>query len=320
MRRLTVLLVAAVVLVGCGGTTVTDPYQIVDKSASATYDVVQVNVGLTVAGSGPTGSASTVTIDPSALQLIIDRKGGKAGIKVHLPVADLGADARSLAQLGITTGTLDLEIVYDGDALYANGPVLTTLLTALMTQAGLTPGDMTGWLRLGTKAEFEALAGQIGGGLLPSAIPSMAAIPSHDAASIKKGLEDVGVTLTYVGAEKRAGVDAAHLSVAVDATKLTSSPAFANVPSSQAASLKSGLQQVNLAADVWINSSSYRLVEIDLHVTARDGTAGRIDVTILVSQPTDASGLSAPASYNTVPLSQLLGELLKTLGPGLLSQ
>lgn len=311
MHRLTALAIAAIVLAGCGGSTLTDPYQIVDKSASATYDVVQVNVGLTAIGSG-----TPVTIDPKSIQLIADHKSGKAEFKIQLPVAQLGADAAALAQLGITSGSLDLDVVYDGQALYANGPVLTTLLTMLMTQAGMTPGTLSGWLRIGTKDEFQALAAQ----LAPSAMPSIGPVPSHDAASIKNALGSVGITLTYVGAEKRAGADTAHLAVAVDVTKLTSSPALNGVAASQIETFKTALQQLGISADAWIDSSSYRLVEVDLHVTPKEGSSGKVDVTILVSQPTDTSGLAAPSPYTDVPLSQVVSQLLKTFGQGLFSQ
>lgn len=311
MRRLTALAIAAIVLAGCGGaTTLTDPYQIVDKSASATYDVVQVNVGFNAAGTTP------VTIDPKSIQIIADHKAGKAEFKVSLPLAQLGADASALAQLGITSGNLDLDVVFDGQAVYAKGDVLKTVLTMLLTQAGLTPGDLSGWLRLGTKDEFQALAGQIA----PSALPSMAPAASHDAASIKKALDEVGITLTYAGAEKRANKDTAHLTVAVDTAKLSSSAAFQAVPSSQATTLKTGLQQLGIAADAWIDSSTYRLVEVDVHLTPKDGSTGKVDVTILVSQPTDTGGLVAPSPYTVVPLSQLVTELLKSFGQGLISQ
>lgn len=311
MRRLTALVVAAIVLVGCSGSSAPDPYQVVDKSANASYDLVQVNVGLTATSSG-----APVAIDPKSIQLIVDHKTGKAEFKVQLPLAQLGADAAALAQLGITTGSLDLDVVYDGNGLYANGPILTTLLTTLMSQAGMTPGNLSGWLRLGTTAEFEALMGQ----LAPSAAPSFTPMASHDAASIKKALNDVGVTLTYVGAEKRNDKDAAHLGVAVDVTKLTSSSAFDSLSRTELQSFATAMQQLAVSADVWIDSSSYRLVEIDVHLTPKDGSTGKADIAILVSQPADTSGLTAPSTYTDVPLSKLVGELLKTFGQGMFSQ
>ena len=314
MRRLTALVAAALILASCGGSAaVTDPYQIIDKSGSASYDAVQVNVGFstTVNGTG-------ITIDPSAIQLIVDKTAGKGEFKLALPVASLGADASSLAQLGITNGNLDLDVVWDGQALYANGPVLTTALTLLMTQAGTTPGDLSGWLRLGTKADFEALVGELGA-LGGGSIPSMAPLASHDAASIKKALEEAGITVTYVGAEKKGGKDASHLAVAFDMAKLQASDAFKQLSSAQAQQLETAMQQATVAADVWVDSSSYRLVEMDLHVTPKDGSA-KADVTILVSQPSDTSGLTAPATYTDVPMSQLLSTLLKSFGQGLIPQ
>jgi hypothetical protein len=311
MRRLTALAIAALVLAACGGgPTVTDPYQIIDKSGSASYDVVQVNVGFSATDAG-----QTITVDPKSIQLIADHTTGKAELKINLPLAQLGADAAALAGLGITGDTLDLDVVFDGQALYARGAVLTTVLTMLMAQSGLTPGDLSGWLRLGTKDEFDAFAGALG----PGALPSMAPLASHDASTIKQALEGAGITLTYVGAEKRADKDTAHLSVAVDVTKLSSSTAFDQVPSSESDTVKNALQEVAISADVWVDSSSYRLVEVDVHVTPNDGS-GKADLTILVSQPSDTSGLVAPSPYTEVPLSQLVTQLLQTFGQGLLSQ
>ena len=311
MRRLTALAIAALFLASCGGAaTVTDPYQIVDKSASASYDVVQVNVGFSATLPG-----QTISVDPKSIQVIADHNTGKAEFRINLPLAQLGADAAALAGLGVTGDTLDLDVVFDGQALYAKGAVLTTLLTMLMTQAGLTPGDLSGWVRLGTKDEFAAFAGALG----PGTVPSMAPLASHDAASIKSALEGAGITLTYVGAERRADKDTAHLSVAVDVTKLSSSAAFDEVPSSESDTVRNALQEVAISADVWVDSSSYRLVEVDLHVTPNDGS-GKADLTILLSQPSDTSGLAAPSPYTEVPLSQLLTQLLQTFGQGLLSQ
>lgn len=311
MRRLSALAAAAILFAACGGSTVTDPYQIVDKSAGASYDVVQVNVGMSATGTG-----NPITIDPQAIQLVVDGKTGKAEFKLQLPLAALGADAAALAPLGVTGSSLDLDVVYDGEGLYANGPILTTLLSALMVQAGLTPGDLSGWLRLGTKAEFEALAGQ----LAPSAMPSIAPVSSHDAASIKKALEDVGVKLTYVGAEKRNEKDASHLAVAIDFAKLQASPAFDSLSRTQIQQFETAMQQVNVSADLWVDSSSYRIVEVDLHVAPKDGSSGKLDVTILIGTPKDTSGLTAPSTYTEVPMSQLVGELLKLVGQGMFSQ
>ncbi len=190
MRKFVALVAAAAIglLAACSSQpTSTDPYQVVDQASHATYgDLVQVNLGVDVAGAQP------VHVDPSAIQLVVDTKSGKADVAVSLPIDALQLDAATRAQMGLTGSTLDLDIRYDGTALYTKSPLLQPLLTALVAGSGGTPGDYSGWVRLGTTAELAALAG----GLVPQvSIPPLASggpIPSHDAASLKADLESAG--------------------------------------------------------------------------------------------------------------------------------
>ena len=109
MRRLLALVAAAIIVVGCSGQSTADPYEVVNQSTQASYDLVQVNVGLT-----GTLTGTSITIDPQAIQLIVDSKAGKVAFKIELPLASLGADATALRGLGVTGDTLDVELVYDG--------------------------------------------------------------------------------------------------------------------------------------------------------------------------------------------------------------
>ena len=88
-----------------------------------------------------------------------------------------------------------MDLLFDGQGLYAKSPIAATLLPMLMAQSG-TPltGDLSGWIKLGTKDEFAALAGSLGGAL---PIPSPAADPANELASLdpawlKQKLDEAG--------------------------------------------------------------------------------------------------------------------------------
>lgn len=316
MRRLLAVVATVLMVAGCSGqaATTNDPYQIVDKSIDASWNLVQVNVGAT-----GTGDGKTVSVDPSAIQLVLDTKGGRAAFHLSLPVADLGADASSLAELGVTGQTIDVDVLYDGQALYAKGQVVTTLLTLLLAQSGQNPGDLSGWVQLATKADLAALAGQ----MAPGAVPSFAAPSAHTPDSIKQALTAAGITVTYVNTETRAGKNAYHLTASIDPAKLRSSHLFDSMPAGQLNDLASGLQEVSLTADAWIATDTNRLVEVDLHVAPGPGASPaasglqQANLQVLLSEPSDASALQAPATFTPVPLSSMLGQILQLVGQGL---
>jgi hypothetical protein len=311
MRRLIALMAAAMLIAGCSGSSTTDPYEVLNRAADASYGAVQVNVGLAAKSAG-----TSVTIDPQALRLIVDHQAGKGAFKLSLPMASLGTDAAALRALGVTGDTLDIEVVFDGQALYANGPVVSAALTALLAQTGQTPGDLSGWLRLGTAAEFAALFGQLAPG---GAVPSVEPMASHDAASIKKGLEDAGIVVTYAGSEQRAGKDTDHLTVTVDVTKFRSNPTFNSLTGTQLQQLEDAFSKASVAAELWVDRGNHRIVELDVHVSATDGSSDKADVTVLVSEPSDSSALSAPSTYTDVPIAPIIQSLLQSFGQGLFS-
>jgi hypothetical protein len=319
MRKIFALVAAAalVVLSACGGKPASaDPYQVLDQATTAAYgDLVQLNLGVDVTGS------QSVHVDPSAIQLIVDTKGGRADVAVSLPVDALQLDAATRAQMGLTGDTLDLDIRFDGTAVYTKSPLLQSLLTALVLQSGGTPGDYSGWVQLGTTAELGALAA----GLVPQMslgpVASAGPLGSHDAASLKTDLEDAGITLTYAGQEQRSGQKADHLTASIDASKLGSSPLASEVPGGQLSQVKDALAQADLTGDLWFDADSHKLMEVD--VTAVDKGSAQASASasgatatfvLRVSTPKDASALEAPATYSKVPLGPIIQSLLQSFG------
>lgn len=323
MRKLTALAaaVAVVVLAACSSTPAqTDPYQVVTDATHASYgNLVQLNLGL-----DGTSSGQSVHVDPSAIRLIVDTKAGKADFAVSLPLDSLQIDAATRAQLGLTGSTLDLEVLYDGAALYAKSPVLQPLLTALLMQTGTTPGDLSGWVKLGTAQELAAL----GASIIPQAsmVPSVSGAPaaSVDAATMKTDLENAGITLTYVGQEQRGGQKVDHISATFDSSKLQNSPVASDVPSAQLSQVEGALAQFDMTPDLWFAADTHQLTEVDLKLTPKAGSASPaasgmspVSLTLLVSTPADDRALQTPSNATSVSIGPIIQSLLQSFGGGL---
>ncbi len=310
------LLLVMLVAAACGASATPSPspadaYQTAGRAFQAPMDQVKVQLGIQ-----STGGSSDISIDPSAIQLVLDTKAGKASVHLSLPVAALGSDATQLQILGVTGDTLDLDVIYDGTALYAKSPLAATLIPMLTAQSGQPiTGDLTGWLKLGTADDFAAIADSLGG--MASAAPDASAMPSPlaglDPAQLKSELESSGVTLSYVGTESRNGADSDHLTATVDPSKLASSPLANQIPS-QLGQLQNMASGDTLSADLWLDRSDGRLNEVDLHAGSSDGS--KTDVTILVSVP-DSASFDAPAASTDVPIVPMLTNLLQTFGGSL---
>jgi hypothetical protein len=324
MRKLFVLAIVALsgLLAACNGAaTTTDPYQIVWNARSATWDQVQVDLSMSATGSA---SGQSVSIQPGAIRLAFDTKAGKALVHVSLPVDSLDLDAATKAQLGLTGSTLDLDVLYDGNALYVKSPLAAPLVTMLFSQAGTTvpSGDLAGWLKLGTKADFEALAAlgmNAAGGVLPSfPTASFEPFPSAvDAASLKTQLENMGIVLTYAGTEQHSGVDAAHLTATVDWAKLSASDLFKHLDQAQINDFVSQAKDATITLDAWFDTASGRFVGLDVHGSSASHPDESLSLSLTLKTPDAGTSFDAPASAVDVPVSQLLTQLLQSLGASL---
>ena len=303
MRRSILILAAAVlaILAGCTGSA-QDPYEIAHRAMDAPWQRVQVDVGASIKS-----ATTTVTLDPGTVRLVIDSAAGKGLFHLSLPAAAIGVDAGTLAQLGVSGSSIDFDAVYDGEAFYARSPLLGTIVQMLLAGSGDLPqGDLSGWLRLATKSELDALG---------AGSASVEASPAPvDAASIKKALNDSGVTLTFVATEKRNGADEDHVSVAVDVDKLLDSPVFDSAKRAQIEQIRAAAKEGTLKADLWADHGTGRLTELDVHLAANDASVGSADVTVTLTAPAEGVSFEAPADAIDVPALTLFGEALKLLG------
>ena len=300
----------ALVVAACGASTATptpappaDAYAVVSKAVSAPMDKVKLNVGLTTTGASP------VTIDPKSIELVVDTKAGKGSFHLSLPKSIAGSSASALPG-----DTIDLDVLFDGQAVYAKSPLAATFLPLLLSQTGQqVPGDLTGWIKLGTAEELGGLVGGLAGGA--SAAPSTPAMASFTPDQLKDELEKAGITVTLVGTEQHNGVDADHVTIAVDPSKLENSDITKNLPAGQLGQLKDLAGQGTLTGDLWFDHASGRLSEADINVADKSGSE-TAKVTLLVSDPGDVS-FDAPANAVEVPITPLL-QVLMQLGGGML--
>jgi hypothetical protein len=310
-RLLLGLVVIATMLAACqGAATSNDPYQLTFNATKAGWDQVQVDLSL----SAQTGSDS-ISLQPGAVRLVADTKAGKVLFHLSIPTSALGSSAADLAQLGITGDTLDIDVLYDGQALYAKSPLAPALLQLVYASSGGTPsGDLTGWLKLGTAADFAALAA-LGGGL-PTA--SAAPMPTlTDANALKNALTTSGVTLAYVATEQHNGTNADHITATVDWQKLAASNAFGS--SSSQAEIQQGLtalKDTNSSIDLWVDHQSGKLIGIEIKGSSKSDATQTFDLNVSLKTPDAGTSLDAPATSVDVPLMQLLGPLLQQMMGG----
>jgi hypothetical protein len=123
-----------------------DPYELLSKAMNADRYPVQVNFGMSA-----TADDTAMSIDPASIGVVIDEGAGSGAVHVSIAADDLGLDPADLDELGVTGDSIDLDVVWNGDAAYARIPILGSVLEmALAGTGGLPSGDLTVWLRLGT--------------------------------------------------------------------------------------------------------------------------------------------------------------------------
>ncbi|HEY3165459.1 MAG TPA: hypothetical protein VGJ71_13920 [Candidatus Limnocylindrales bacterium] len=307
------LLAVVLAIAGCGGASgPPDPYQLLNDSTKATWNPIQINIGMTFKFQG-----ETITLDPKNIAMVVDNASQKFGFHVSIPAASLGIPAGSLGSLGIDGDSIDFDMVYNGDGLFMRSAIMKPTLQMILGPIGRLPrGDLTGWLKLGTKEELAALSALAAAG--GTASPPPGAI--NDVS--KKSFEEAGISLTTAAAvEKRNGVDAQHITLAIDTAKLASNPAFSAGAGSgaQAAQAIALVKALSISGDIWVESSTKRILELDTHIApASDATQGG-DVTITAHDPDGSVSLEAPSSSTDVPLGILVSEMMKLVSGGSVS-
>lgn len=304
----TLVFVVAALVAACGGTAAApDPYDQLTTSGKATWDPIQVNVGVKVTAGG-----HIVILDPKDIALVVDTAAEKLALHISLPASGLGIPAEAMDQLGIDGDSLDFDMVYAGDALYARSAFFSPMLRMILGPTGKVPaGDLSGWLKFGTKDELAALQA-IGGGA--AGMPSLA--PASSLAATRASFEAAGVTLSSAPNEMHNGIDAQHIKIAVDLTKLASNPDFIAGAGPQSGQAIAMMKALTFSGDLWLDPATNRVLEADGHVASTNDPATVGDVTVTAHDPDGSVSLEPPTSSVDVPLGTLITEMMKLLGKG----
>ncbi|MEA2548244.1 MAG: hypothetical protein QOE42_842 [Chloroflexota bacterium] len=308
---ISILVASAILVGGCTSTAApANPYDQLTTSLKTAWSPVQVNVGLTVTAAG-----QTVTLDPKDLAFVVDEAVQTFALHVSMPTMGFGIPDSALSALGIDGDTVDFDVLYAADALYAKGAFLKPVLKSILGPVGKLPaGDLTGWLKLGTKEELAALSA-----LERSAtgMPSASQSPL-DAGALRTSLDEIGLSLTTVGVEAHNGTNAQHLKIAFDMAKLAANPSFVAGAGGNTAQVAAMAKAISVSGDVWIDGGSNRVVESDLHVsTTADAPAVAVaDVTVTARDPDGSVSLAPPASSIAVPIGTLISQVMKMIGKG----
>jgi hypothetical protein len=305
----TLVIALAALLAGCSGTAATpDPYDQLTNSLKATWNPIQVNVGVKV-----TAGEHSVTLDPKDIAMVVDATAMKFAFHVSLPASGLGIPDAALSQLGIEGVSIDFDMVYAADALYARSAFFKPTLRLILGPTGKVPsGDLAGWLKFGTKEELAALSALSGGAAgMPSFAPSSTGLEAT-----KASFEAAGITLSSAANEKHNGIDAQHIKIAVDLTKLTSNPGFIAGAGPQGGQAIALIKALTFSGDLWLDPATNRVIEADGHVASTNDATAVGDVTVTARDPDGSVSLEPPASSVDVPLGSLISEMMKLIGKG----
>jgi hypothetical protein len=306
---LAMLVVVIALAGGCAGPAAPpDPYEHLTTSMKATWSPIQVNIGVKVTARG-----KTVTLDPKDIAIVVDTAAEKFALHISLPASDLEIPTAALDQLGIDGDSIDFDLIYAADALYARSAFFKPTLRLILGPTGKVPaGDLAGWLKFGTKEELaalSALSGSAGG--MPSFAP-----PSPGAEATKASFEAAGITFISAPNEKHNGVDMQHIKIAIDLGKLTSNPAFIAGVGPQSGAAIAAVKAATASGDLWLDPASNRILEADTHVASTNDPTEVGDITVTAHDPDGSVSLDAPGSAVDVPLGTLISETMKLLGKG----
>jgi hypothetical protein len=312
LAPLLAVLIASAILVGAC-TSPASPataYDQLTTSLKTAWSPIQVNLGLTVTAEG-----KTVTLDPKDMAFVVDEAGQSFALHASIPALGFGIPDSAMSELGITGDSVDFDVLYASDALFVRGAFLKSMLKSILGPVGKLPaGDLTGWLKLGTKEELAALSA-----LERSATGTPGSSPSPlDAGTLKASLDEAGVSLTIAGVEAHNGANAQHLRIAIDMARLAANPSFVAGTGASPAQVAAMAKTITVSGDIWIDQASNRVLESDLHVatTADAAALGVADVTVTARDPDGSVSLVPPGSSIDVPLGTLITQAMKMMGKG----
>ena len=144
-----------------------------------------------------------------------------------------------------------------------------------------------------------------------SDVPTATMFPTGDAKALKESLDGAGVTVTTEGTEQHDGAEAYHLTVATDTAQLFASSYLENVSAAEIASAKAALEGLKLDIDVWIETSSNHVVEVDVAGTSTTDSSQSMALTVKLGDPDGSISTEAPASFVEIPMDAIMQNVMQ---------
>ncbi|HJP89122.1 MAG TPA: hypothetical protein VJ850_08820 [Candidatus Limnocylindrales bacterium] len=319
------LLAAAlgVAAAGCGSGQPANPYVTLDRAISVGWQQVMLNLGVSIdvpaqqIDQGFSTNPTSIHIDPSMLQATVDTQTGRWQVATSIPLAALGVTPQQVGPFGLAFQSVDVQVLFDGTAVYAKSPLLPLLLQGGLGGGAPIDGDLTGWVKLGTAAElakvtdqgmlpglfgFGAIGGAAGGLPLPSA---------GSPEALQSIVEDFGIALAAAGRESTDGLETDHLTATLNLAKLAESRTLATMTGmgkDQLQGVFDAAKQVTVTADLWADVSSGRARTIRLDFRTLSAPITTITVVLQLKEPAAGTTFDAPATFTDVPLLQLMNQ------------
>ena len=312
-RGALILAAVALALAGCGGGEPPDPYAVIDRAITAGWDQVQVQVGFSVQvpaqqDEGFPIPATAINVDPSSIGATIDTRTGRFRVLVSVPLAAVGMDPSTLGPLAPLIQSLDAEVLYDGEAVYAKSPLLPMIGGGFgAIGGGIGNGDLTGWVKLASGADLERITANplgfvIGGVGMPGVLP----LPSAgDTVSLKAFIEEFGFAVTFVGVDSTNGIEAQHLTATLNLAKLAESrqlAAFTGFGRDQLQGIFDMSRTVGVTANLWFDKGTGRLITFRLDGTSAGPPPATVALVIQLSEPAAGTSFEGPKEFAEFPL------------------
>jgi len=308
---LSVLLLAAIV-VGCTAPAATDPYVLTSNSLDAGWHRVQLELSLRA-----DVEDRTVAIERGDIRLAFDAEAGTGSFSLSVAPAALGLGPDEVVSLGLPGDRLELDVLFDGEAVFARSPLAAHFLPMLLAQFGDVPAeDYSGWLRLGTKQEFEVLAAlaSMGSPQPDFVTPELEELAALGPAELQQLLADYGVALSFVGVEHREGVEASHLRFLFDTASVAQNQFLPGLDPRQLGEMAAA--EVRLTTDAWLHPTTNRPVELSFEMTSSDPALPELSLSLYVGEPDASVTFAAPDSYVDVPVLTIIQQFMGSFVSG----
>jgi hypothetical protein len=318
----------ATALAACGGNA--DPYAVLDQARTASYERIQINVGVELEAPPPSIPelpnleipGTSVHIDPAWITAAADVPANRYYLRLAIPVDALGQNMG----LGMPFASLDLEALTDGTDVYVKSPLLPLYMQGPFggIGGGAIEGDLTGWVRFSGVGELGPMApallgfGLLGGGQNVD-IPELPLPSPGNVTALKDLLTEMGATVEHAGTESVDGVELVHLKGGVRIATLAGSRPFlamTGMSREQVQGLIDMEGKVGISTEIWVNKATGRLATLRINGMNAETPATTVAVILRIAEPGADVTFELPTTFTDIDIAELMGNQFGGIGVG----